>query len=193
MQLLINTYESENKQYGYLTNMEYPEYIVSDNKLVGDLRYPDEAVSYFPEQEVIFKKVKEEVDKYKSTDGIVEGLDRAENLINEYISSGGLPEGGYEMYMDWVSSGGSTDSVSASSVDTTIKDTTSGTVETTKPATTPSKTPSSTKKPSSSTTKPKSQDNSSYVPPEMQDCIGVQDDEVDITGIIDPGENVHWH
>lgn len=203
MQLLINTYESENKQYGYLTNTEYPEYIVSDNKLVGDLRYPDEAVSYFPEQEVIFKKIKEEVDKYKSTDGISEGLDRTESLINSYISSGELPEDGEQLYMDWISSGGSTDSVPASSVDTTIKDTTSGNVETTKPATTPSKTPSSTKKPSSSPSKSnnstsggKSQDNSSYIPPEMQDCMGGSDNSssvADITGIGEIPPDTHFN
>lgn len=150
MQLLINTYESENKQYGYLTTTEYPEYEVVDNKVVH---------TYTSEQEAIFKQVKSEIDKTVDPNNplsVLDGLSRGRDLIDGYISSGKLPEGSDEVYVDWlhdqtdVSSDATVPASSTATVpdssDTTTKDTTSGNTATT---TTP-KSSSSTGKTSSS-------------------------------------------
>lgn len=97
IQLLINTYEAENKVYGYLTNTEYPDYVISDDKLVCDLRYPDESITIFPEQQVIYEKIKSEADKSDLTNQ----FEVINDLVSSYESTGELPPSSLQSYLEW--------------------------------------------------------------------------------------------
>lgn len=97
IQLLINTYEAENKVYGYLTNTEYPDYIVSNDKLVCDLRYPNESITLFPEQQVIYEKIKSEADKSDLTNQ----FEVINDLVSSYESTGELPTGSLQSFLEW--------------------------------------------------------------------------------------------
>lgn len=97
IQLLINTYEAENKVYGYLTNTEYPDYVVSDDKLVCDLRYPDESITIFPEQQVIYEKIKSEADRSDLTNQ----FEVINDLVSSYESTGELPPSSLQSFLEW--------------------------------------------------------------------------------------------
>lgn len=194
MQLLINTYESENKQYGYLTKTEYPEYEVVDNNIVR---------TYTPEQEAIFKQVKSEIDKTVDVNNplsVLDGLSRGRDIIiNNYISSGKLPEGSDQVYVDWLHDHpDSSESVPASS-DTTVPDTTtkkdSTTTKTPTTPTTPKSSSSTGKTTSSNSNTGKSQQNYSDedLPEGMRPSDGPVGDEVDITGILDIPPDTHFN
>ena len=194
MQLLINTYESENKQYGYLTKTEYPEYEVVDNNIVR---------TYTPEQEAIFKQVKSEIDKTVDVNNplsVLDWLSRGRDIIiNNYISSGKLPEGSDQVYVDWLHDHpDSSESVPASS-DTTVPDTTtkkdSTTTKTPTTPTTPKSSSSTGKTTSSNSNTGKSQQNYSDedLPEGMRPGGTDGGEDVTITGILDVPPDTHFN
>ena len=199
IQLLINTYEAENKVYGYLTNTEYPDYVISDDKLVCDLRYPNESITLFPEQQVIYGKIKSEADKSDLTNQ----FEVINDLVSSYESTGELPPSSLQSFLEWnneqnKSTAGSlsgTTEVLNPSTDTSSAPQTKPTTKPSNNTTTKPTTPSST---NNNTSKNESQQNysDSDLPEFMRpgatgdvDLVG----EIDVSKATPIEENVGFH